>query len=129
MSLRPVVFGGLLASLLLVPNAFADMGRVTVSTEGVQVSEDAQKAIILHNNREEVLILGTELRADRQTPIVRFIPFPSEPQVSLAPKDVFERLAVIVNTGDDIDIYGANVSPDPDLVSFWLADAIDEWPA
>ncbi len=37
-----------------------------------------------------------------------------------------EQLAVIVNTGDDIEIYGANVSPDPDLVSFWLADTIDE---
>ncbi len=37
-----------------------------------------------------------------------------------------ERLAVIVNTGDDIEIYGAHVSPDPDLTSFWLADAIDE---
>jgi LPPG:FO 2-phospho-L-lactate transferase len=37
-----------------------------------------------------------------------------------------ERVAVLVNTGDDIEIYGAYVSPDPDLVSFWLADAIDE---
>jgi LPPG:FO 2-phospho-L-lactate transferase len=37
-----------------------------------------------------------------------------------------ERLSVIVNTGDDIEIYGAHVSPDPDLVSFWLADLIDE---
>jgi LPPG:FO 2-phospho-L-lactate transferase len=37
-----------------------------------------------------------------------------------------ERLAVIANTGDDIEIYGAHVSPDPDLVSFWLADTIDE---
>jgi LPPG:FO 2-phospho-L-lactate transferase len=37
-----------------------------------------------------------------------------------------ERLTVIANTGDDIDIYGAHVSPDPDLVSFWLADLIDE---
>jgi LPPG:FO 2-phospho-L-lactate transferase len=37
-----------------------------------------------------------------------------------------EALSVIVNTGDDIEIYGAHVSPDPDLVSFWLADAIDE---
>jgi LPPG:FO 2-phospho-L-lactate transferase len=36
-----------------------------------------------------------------------------------------QRLAVIANTGDDIDIYGAHVSPDPDLVSFWLADLID----
>ncbi len=37
-----------------------------------------------------------------------------------------ERLAAIVNTGDDVEIYGAHVSPDPDLVSFWLADLIDE---
>ena len=96
MLIRPIFWGGLLASLLVVPNAFADMGRVYVSTEGVQVAEDAQKAIILHNNQEEVLILGTELRADRQTPIIRFIPFPSEPQVRLAPKGVFERLAAIV---------------------------------
>jgi LPPG:FO 2-phospho-L-lactate transferase len=37
-----------------------------------------------------------------------------------------ERLVVIANTGDDIEIYGARVSPDPDLISFWLADLIDE---
>jgi LPPG:FO 2-phospho-L-lactate transferase len=37
-----------------------------------------------------------------------------------------EHLTVIANTGDDIEIYGAHVSPDPDLVSFWLADTIDE---
>jgi LPPG:FO 2-phospho-L-lactate transferase len=36
-----------------------------------------------------------------------------------------ERLTVIANTGDDVEIYGAHVSPDPDLVSFWLADLID----
>jgi LPPG:FO 2-phospho-L-lactate transferase len=36
-----------------------------------------------------------------------------------------ERLVVIANTGDDIEIYGAHVSPDPDLISFWLADLID----
>jgi LPPG:FO 2-phospho-L-lactate transferase len=37
-----------------------------------------------------------------------------------------EALVVIANTGDDIDIYGAHVSPDPDLITFWLADLIDE---
>jgi LPPG:FO 2-phospho-L-lactate transferase len=37
-----------------------------------------------------------------------------------------DELIVIANTGDDVEIYGARVSPDPDLVSFWLADAIDE---
>ena len=37
-----------------------------------------------------------------------------------------DELVVIANTGDDIEIYGAYVSPDPDLVSFWLGDLIDE---
>ncbi len=37
-----------------------------------------------------------------------------------------EGLIVIANTGDDIELYGAYVSPDPDLVTFWLADLIDE---
>ena len=37
-----------------------------------------------------------------------------------------EDLVVIANTGDDVEIYGAYVSPDPDLITFWLADRIDE---
>jgi LPPG:FO 2-phospho-L-lactate transferase len=35
------------------------------------------------------------------------------------------ELVVIANTGDDIEAYGAHVSPDPDLVTFWMADRID----
>jgi LPPG:FO 2-phospho-L-lactate transferase len=37
-----------------------------------------------------------------------------------------DELAVIANTGDDIEVYGAHVSPDPDLITYWLADRIDE---
>ncbi len=37
-----------------------------------------------------------------------------------------DGLVVVANTGDDIEVYGAYVSPDPDLVTFWLADTIDE---
>jgi LPPG:FO 2-phospho-L-lactate transferase len=37
-----------------------------------------------------------------------------------------EDLVAIVNTGDDVEMYRAYVSPDPDLVTFWLADRIDE---
>jgi len=37
-----------------------------------------------------------------------------------------DSLTVIANTGDDIEIYGAYVSPDPDLVTFWLADRIHD---
>jgi LPPG:FO 2-phospho-L-lactate transferase len=37
-----------------------------------------------------------------------------------------DDLVVIANTGDDIEVHGGYVSPDPDLVTFWLADRIDE---
>jgi LPPG:FO 2-phospho-L-lactate transferase len=37
-----------------------------------------------------------------------------------------DELVVVANTGDDIEIYGAYVSPDPDLCAFWLADRIDD---
>ena len=37
-----------------------------------------------------------------------------------------EGLTVIANTGDDAEVHGVHVSPDPDLVTYWLADAIDE---
>jgi LPPG:FO 2-phospho-L-lactate transferase len=40
--------------------------------------------------------------------------------------DVCDNLSVVANTGDDLDIYGVHVSPDPDLVTYWLADQIDE---
>lgn len=37
-----------------------------------------------------------------------------------------DRLAVIANTGDDIAAFGLHVSPDPDLVTYWLSGVIDE---
>lgn len=39
---------------------------------------------------------------------------------------VGDDLVVIANTADDVEIYGAAVSPDPDLATFWLADRIDD---
>ena len=40
--------------------------------------------------------------------------------------EVGEDLVVVANTGDDGEFHGGHVSPDPDLVTFWLADRIDE---
>ena len=39
---------------------------------------------------------------------------------------VGDRLAVIVNTADDVDVHGLHVSPDPDLCTYWLSGQIDE---
>jgi len=35
-------------------------------------------------------------------------------------------LAVIANTADDTRIHGLHVSPDPDLITYWLAGVVDE---
>jgi len=35
-------------------------------------------------------------------------------------------LSVIANTADDVEVHGLHVSPDPDLVTYWLTGEIDE---
>jgi LPPG:FO 2-phospho-L-lactate transferase len=37
-----------------------------------------------------------------------------------------KELSVIVNTGDDIELYGLHISPDLDIVSYTLAGMVDE---
>ncbi|MEM2110478.1 MAG: 2-phospho-L-lactate transferase [Candidatus Bathyarchaeia archaeon] len=37
-----------------------------------------------------------------------------------------EELTVIVNTGDDIELYGLHISPDIDIVTYTLAGIVDE---
>jgi LPPG:FO 2-phospho-L-lactate transferase len=37
-----------------------------------------------------------------------------------------EGLSVIANTADDIEIAAVDVSPDPDLITYWLSGEIDE---
>lgn len=36
-----------------------------------------------------------------------------------------DRITVVVNTGDDIELYGLHVSPDLDSVCYWLAGLMD----
>lgn len=33
---------------------------------------------------------------------------------------------MVANTGDDAEVYGVHVAPDPDLITYWLAGEIDE---
>ncbi|HEX6666511.1 MAG TPA: 2-phospho-L-lactate transferase [Solirubrobacterales bacterium] len=41
-------------------------------------------------------------------------------------EEIGSDLSVIVNTGDDVEALGVHVSPDPDLVTYWLSGEIDE---
>ncbi len=87
----------LMFSLSLCSPLFADMGAIYLNRENVTVSEPAQKAIVLHNGSEEILILETDLKASSKTEIMRFIPFPSEPKVSLAPENALHEIGKLVD--------------------------------
>jgi LPPG:FO 2-phospho-L-lactate transferase len=41
-------------------------------------------------------------------------------------EEVGSDLTVIANTGDDVEVLGVSVSPDPDLIAYWLAGEVDE---
>jgi LPPG:FO 2-phospho-L-lactate transferase len=40
-------------------------------------------------------------------------------------RELGHELSVIANTGDDLEALGVHVSPDPDLVTYWLSGEID----
>ncbi len=40
-------------------------------------------------------------------------------------EEIGADLTVIANTGDDVEVLGVHVSPDPDLVTYWLSGEID----
>ena len=58
----------------------------------VVVYEPGQRAIILWNGEEEIMLLSTELRASQPTGILEVIPFPAEPEVKLGSFETFEKM-------------------------------------
>ncbi|MDI6632546.1 MAG: DUF2330 domain-containing protein [Bacillota bacterium] len=91
----PKIILGLTALVVLslcvsLPAAQADRGIIV--PDPVRVEEPGQTAFIAFNGREEILLLGTDVKAARATAALQFTPFPSPPEAALAPEDAFARL-------------------------------------
>lgn len=93
-----VALGVMVFSSLNPGLAAADRGSFTASP--ARLSQDSQKAIIFHNKQEEILVLATELRADRTTQVLEFIPFPAEPIVFLVKDPILERVGELLRKKD-----------------------------
>lgn len=89
--MKKILFAIGLLTLFCPAILLADKGHFWWDMDA-QLSEDSQKAIIFYNKKEEVLILGTELKASKDTGVLEFIPFPAEPAVSLAEGSPFEEV-------------------------------------
>lgn len=62
----------------------------------VVVYEPGQRAIILWNGVEEVLLLSTAIRTSKPVSILEVIPLPSEPEVKLGSFETFERMQALL---------------------------------
>lgn len=92
----PVKLSAFLGVLVLLPlTIWSDMGAI-VPTGAASIAEPSQKALILHNGEEEVLILGTDIQSSQAGALVRFIPLPSRPSISEAGKNLFENLNKLI---------------------------------
>ena len=85
--MKKITGAAVLCILLLACAANADRGQIWPVP--MRWSEDAQKGIILSNGEEQVLILSTVLKAEISSPVLEFIPFPSEPKVFPVEGDPF----------------------------------------
>jgi hypothetical protein len=76
----------------------ASRGLTTVSFDPLQVTvfEPSQKAIVLWNGNEQILLLSTDQRASQRTAVLEVIPLPSEPKVRLGSFETFEKAQRLV---------------------------------
>lgn len=74
---------------------FADRGVIYLHKD-IDLEEPAQRAIIAHNGTWELLILQTDVMSSHKTKTLEFMPLPSLPKVTLAPKDCFSNLQEIL---------------------------------
>jgi len=90
----------ILLFLLLFPinpqTAFADRGLIT--SPQTSLEESGQTAIVAWNEREEVLILSTDVRSSRSALVLEILPIPSKPtKVEEGSFDSFRKISELIN--------------------------------
>lgn len=69
---------------------------ITYDPLKVRVIEPGQRAIILWNGVEEILLLSTDQSATENSAILEVIPLPSEPKVRLGSLETFEKIQKLI---------------------------------
>ncbi len=72
------------------PAATANCGSIPF-VAGAQVFRPTQRAVTAFDGREQILVLSTDLRADRPTKVLEVLPFPSRPEVTRGDEELFSK--------------------------------------
>lgn len=90
------VLGVLIVAITtLFPTALADRGMIPLEP-GVSVYEPGQSAIVAWNQGREVLILSTNVTADRETEVLEIVPLPSVPKIRLGEFESFQMVETLI---------------------------------
>jgi hypothetical protein len=82
--------------LILISGIYADKGSIPFNAN-ITIFEPNQRAVIAWNEKEEILILTTDLHASDSTNVLEVIPLPSEPLVKKGDIEVFTRANKLIN--------------------------------
>jgi len=75
---------------------FADRGIIPFDS-GVRIFEPNQKAFIAWNGKEEILLLTTDVKAEKKTEVLEVLPLPSKPEVKKGDTEIFNRCVWLIN--------------------------------
>jgi Uncharacterized protein conserved in bacteria (DUF2330) len=76
--------------ILLTSRIYGDRGGIPVIPD-VTIYEPNQKAIIGWNGIDEILVLSTDMKAERKTNLVEIMPFPSRPSIYEGDTLIFKK--------------------------------------
>ncbi|MDZ7620246.1 MAG: DUF2330 domain-containing protein [Patescibacteria group bacterium] len=93
MKWRSLFLAGVAAMVPTV--ALANCGSIPFVAEAT-VYRPTQRAVTAFDGREQILLLSTDLRADRPTNVLEVLPFPSEPKVEVADDELFQRARQLI---------------------------------
>ena len=83
-------------SISVVSEGLLAKPEVRLDPLEVVVYEPGQRAIILWNGREEILLLSTELRTAQAISVLEVVPLSAEPVVTLGEFETFEKMQDLV---------------------------------
>ncbi len=75
--------------------AFGNCGSIPF-VAGAQVYRPYQRAVTAFDGREQILLLSTDLRADRPTKVLEVLPFPSEPDITPGDGELFQKATQLI---------------------------------
>ncbi len=94
--MKRILWTAAAVTALAFPAARADRGAIPF-TEGVEILEPTQRALVAWNGEEEILLLSTDLAASESTMALEVLPLPSEPEVKKGDVQVLARAVALIS--------------------------------